>query len=187
MTGPAITASSRCVPENDHPCQKHEGANVRAEAINPETGETIVVELTGEQVDALRSLRQERVSDDRLSYYIDQLNISADAKALLGRILQTTIRVGQTVIRIGKRIIEAVLAIVSQFPHTTFGAILGLVVGTLVASVPILGILFGGLLVPIGVAFGLVAGYREDLRDKELQRKIQEATGQFSPLRGVAQ
>ena len=158
---------------------------MKAEAINPVTGDSICVGLSEDQLSDIESLQRERISDKRLSSYIDQLNISADAKALIETILRSTIRVGKAVIRIGKRIIEVVLSIVSKFPNVTFGLVLGLVVYALVATIPLIGALFGGLLGPIAVLFGLVNGYFEDIKDKKLERKIMEASAHFSALRGT--
>ena len=158
---------------------------MKAEAINPVTGDSIFVELLDERLSEIESLQRERISDGRLFSYIDQLNISADAKALIETILRSTIRVGKAVIKIGKRIIEVVLSIVSKFPNVTFGLVLGLVVYALVASIPIIGALFGGLLGPIAVLFGLVHGYFEDVKDRNLERKIMEASDHFSALRGA--
>jgi hypothetical protein len=158
---------------------------MKAEAINPVTGDSIFVELSEERLSEIESLQRERISDAKLFSYIDQLNISADAKALIETILRATIRVGKAVIKIGKRIIEVVLSIVSKFPNVTFGLVLGLVVYALVASIPIIGALFGGLLGPIAVLFGLVNGYFEDVKDRRLERKIMEASDHFSALRGA--
>lgn len=158
---------------------------MKAEATNPVTGDSIFVELSDERLSDIESLQRERISDGKLFSYIDQLNISADAKALIETILRSTIRVGKAVIKIGKRIIEVVLSIVSKFPNITFGLVLGLVVYALVASIPIIGALFGGLLGPIAVLFGLVNGYFEDVKDRNLERKIMEASDHFSALRGA--
>jgi hypothetical protein len=158
---------------------------MKAEAIHPVTGDSICVNVSDDRLDEIESLQRERISDHRLYSYIDQLNISADAKALIETIVRSTIRVGKAVIRIGKRIIEVVLSILSKFPNVTFGLVLGLVVYALVASIPILGALFGGLLGPIAVLFGLVNGYFEDIKDKQLERKIMEASAHFSALRGA--
>ena len=158
---------------------------MKAEAINPVTGDSICVGLSEDQLSDIESLQRERISDKRLLSYIDQLNISADAKAIIETILRSTIRVGKAVIRIGKRIIEVVLSIVSKFPNVTFGLVLGLVVYALVASIPLIGALFGGLLGPIAVLFGLANGYFEDIKDKKLERKIMEASAHFSALRGT--
>ena len=158
---------------------------MKAEAIHPVTGDSICVDVSDDRLGEIESLQRERISDHRLYSYIDQLNISADAKALIETILRSTIRVGKAVIRIGKRIIEVVLSLFSKFPNVTFGLVLGLVVYALVASIPIFGALFGGLLGPIAVLFGLVNGYFEDIKDKQLERKIMEASAHFSALRGA--
>ncbi len=159
---------------------------MEAEAVNAESSEKVTVELSEEQVEQLGFLEKDHVSDRRIDQYIDSLDISADAKALLASIMNTTIRVGEKILRIGKRILELVIALVKQFPNTTFGLILGLLVGMLVASIPLLGFVFGALVKPIAILFGLAVGYKEDLLDKALDRKIAEATAIFEPLKGAA-
>ena len=157
---------------------------MKAEAQNIRTGEKIAVTLSDEQSNLLADLARDRVSDKQLDACIDNLDISADAKAIVSSILKSTIRVGKAIIKVGKRIIEIALAIVAQFPNMTFGLILGLVVAALVSSIPILGFLFGALVTPIAIAFGLTMGYVEDLKDKALARKISEAEAMFEPLKG---
>lgn len=159
---------------------------MKAEALNPETGEQVSVELSDEQVSQLDDLGEDRVSEAKILSYIDNLDISADAKAIISSIMRTTIRIGQVLINIGRRIIEIVLVLSSKFPNTTFGLILGIIIALLVGSIPIIGAIFGSLLMPISIAFGLVAGYMDDRRDQALDRKIQEAASMFSPLKGAA-
>ena len=157
---------------------------MRVEARNPTSGETIFVDVPDDQKDELMELTRDRVSNSKLEAYIDNLDISADAKALLASFLKTAVRVGQVVVRVGKRIVEIVVAIVAKFPKATFGMILGLLVGALVAAIPLLGALLAAFVAPIAALFGLAKGYMEDLQDQALSRKIAEATAMFEPLKG---
>ena len=90
------------------------------------------------------------------------------------------------VIRIGKKIVEIVLMIASKFPNATFGLVLGLIVGALVASIPLIGGLLGAFVLPIAAAFGLATGYVDDVRDQSLAKKVAEASAMFQPLKGGA-
>lgn len=155
-----------------------------AVAEDTETGQKVAVEVSDEQYEDLEKLAQDRVSDERLQSFIDNLDISADAKALIASILGKAIKVGELVIRVGKRIIEIVVMLVNKYPNAAFGMILGLLVGHLVASIPILATVLGAFLPKIAAAFGLVFGYLEDIKDQRLQRKITEAAVMFSPLQG---
>ena len=153
---------------------------------DPNTGKTIQVEIPDENLEALQVLAQDRVSDSKLQSYIDNLDLPADAKALIASILKTAVRVGEMVIRIGKKIVEIVLMIASKFPNATFGLVLGLIVGALVASIPLIGGLLGAFVLPIAAAFGLATGYVNDVRDQSLAKKVAEASAMFQPLKGGA-
>ena len=150
------------------------------------TGKTIEVEIPDENLEALKALTQDRVSDTKLQSYIDNLDLPADAKALIASILKTAVRVGEMVIRIGKKIVEIVIMIVSKFPNATFGLVLGLIVGALVTSIPLIGGLLGAFVLPIAAAFGLATGYMNDLRDNSLAKKVAEASTMFQPLKSDA-
>jgi hypothetical protein len=150
------------------------------------TGKTIEVEIPDENLEALQALTQDRVSDTKLQSYIDNLDLPADAKALIASILKTAVRVGEMVIRIGKKIVEIVIMIVSKFPNATFGFVLGLIVGALVTSIPLIGGLLGAFVLPIAAAFGLATGYMNDLRDNSLAKKVAEASAMFQPLKSDA-
>ena len=150
------------------------------------TGKTIEVEIPDENLEALQALTQDRVSDTKLQSYIDNLDLPADAKALIASILKTAVRVGEMVIRIGKKIVEIVIMIVSKFPNATFGFVLGLIVGALVTSIPLIGGLLGAFVLPIAAAFGLATGYMDDLRDNSLAKKVAEVSAMFQPLKSDA-
>ena len=148
------------------------------------SGEKIEVNIPDENLEALELLAKDRVSDAKLQSYIDNLDLSADAKLLIASISQKTVKVGELVIRVGKRIIEIVIMIASKFPNATFGLLLGLLVGALVAAIPLIGGLLGAFVLPIAAAFGLVTGYRDDIRDRNLNQKIAAAAALFNPLSG---
>ena len=157
---------------------------MKVEAIDPVTNDHFKAEISDEQAEQLNVLTKERITDSKLDLYIDSLEISADAKALIHDIKKATIKVGQQIIKVGKRLIEMVLAIVNQFPNLTFGFILGLLLGSLIGAIPILGVVFGPILTPLLAAMGIITGMREDLKDKALSRKIKEAMALYEPLRG---
>jgi hypothetical protein len=78
---------------------------------------------------------------------------------------------------------EIVIMIASKFPNATFGLVLGLIVGALVTSIPLIGGLLGAFVLPIAAAFGLVTGYMDDLSDQRLANKVAEALAMFQPLK----
>jgi len=148
------------------------------------SNENIAVDVSDENLERLRSLAQDKVSDAKLQSYIDNLDMSADAKVLISSILETIVKAGDLIIRVGKRVVEIVLMIVAKFPNATFGLIIGLLVGALIAAIPLLGTILGAFMMPITAIFGLAKGYVEDLKDQALHRKIAEAVAMFQPLNG---
>jgi hypothetical protein len=157
---------------------------MQAIAEDMETGRKVSVDIPNDDMEELQALAHERVSDEKLQSYIDNLDLSADAKALIASILKTAVKVGDLVIRVGKRIVEIVVMIVSKFPNTTFGLVLSLLVGALVSAIPLIGGLLGAFVLPLAAAFGLATGYMDDIRDQSLAKKIAEASAMFQPLRG---
>ena len=123
------------------------------------------------------------VTDEDIKRSIDSLDISADAKAVLFQIGQASIRAGGLVVRIGRKILDVICYLLSEFPFMTFGAIFGVVVGMLVTSIPVIGFLIGPLFKAFAIATGIVLGLIEDIRDRSMRRRIQEAMLSFEKLR----
>jgi hypothetical protein len=116
----------------------------------------------------LQTMPTKRALRDR----IDRLSVSADAKALLNDLLEMAIDVGGRIIDVGRRILAFIFDLVERFPNTTFGVIVALVVSTLIASIPLLGLVLGPLLSPLLLAFGLAAGAIADLKDAPLRARL---------------
>ena len=122
------------------------------------------------------------VSDEGLRKWIGGLPFSADAKAILYRIASATIRAGEFVIKIGRKILEVIYHLVREFPNATFGLIIGAVLGSLVASIPIIGFVIGPFITVLAMAIGVAWGAKEDVTGG-LSRKTQEWLFGFEPLR----
>jgi len=123
-----------------------------------------------------------KMSDEKIKELISNLNISADAKSLLHSFSKATIIAGKKIINIGKKIIDFICHLFKEYPSATFGMIFGAIAGVLISTIPILGVLLGPLLAPIAILLGLVSGVHQDIKDKDLARKIAEINAQFSPL-----
>lgn len=111
---------------------------------------------------------------------IERLSISADAKALLNDLLDVVIEVGGRVIAAGRQILAFIFDLVQRFPNTTFGVIVALVVSSLIASIPLLGLVLGPLLSPLLLAFGLLAGAIADLKDAPLRARVADLERHFA-------
>jgi hypothetical protein len=110
---------------------------------------------------------------------IDRLSISADAKAVLNDLLEIVIDVGGRMIAAGRQILAFILDLVRRFPNTAFGVIAALVISSLIASIPLLGLILGPLLSPLLLAFGLAAGAVTDLKDAPLRARVADLEQHF--------
>ncbi len=155
---------------------------MKIEGKNPESGEHLEIESERADESFIKAMLERDFSDDAFRRLIDNLNVSADAKAALFAFSKATLKVGNAVIKIGRKIIELVFSIYREFPSASFGTILGAIAGVLVTSIPILGAVLGPLFTPLAMLFGLLAGVAEDIKDKALARRIVEANAKFSPL-----
>lgn len=113
---------------------------------------------------------------------IDRMALSADAKAILARLAEVTVRVGNAIIQAGRRILSFVLDTVKLFPNTAFGVIVALVVAMLIAAIPLLGAVLGPLLTPLLVAFGLTNGALADIKEGALRTRVRRLEDDLSVL-----
>ncbi len=123
------------------------------------------------------------VSEEEIDRWIRGLAISADAKMIMSDIAKTTIRAGDFVIRIGRKILDVIEWLLREFPKATLGLILGAVIGTLVISIPVIGVVIGPLFKTIVMVLGITIGSVEDIKDKNMARRIQEAMMQLETLK----
>ena len=115
---------------------------------------------------------------------IERLALSADAKALLAQIADTSTTVGGQIIYIGRRIIGFILDLLRSFPNTAFGLIAGFVVATLIASIPLVGALIGPLLTPLLLALGIAKGALADLQQGEIGQRVAMLEGELRAIEG---
>ena len=136
--------------------------------------------------DAIAELNTCEFTREQVRRLVDNLNVSADAKFKLHSISDASIEVmtaaGKVVIWIGRKILDIVVFLTREFPNAVFGVIFGFVVGHLIGLIPIIGFLIGPLIQTILAAFGLVHGGAQDLREKDIQRRVAEICRQFTAL-----
>jgi hypothetical protein len=97
------------------------------EMTNYETKEKVQVEVDSIDVDALKEQFKLNFSAAEFRRMIDNLNIPAEAKALLTEFLNLTIKVGTVVLEVGKKIIEVVKVLAKNFPNITAGIIIAVI------------------------------------------------------------
>jgi hypothetical protein len=152
---------------------------------NLETGlefKTVIEDLNQ---DFLASINNFSLTDDEIRKSIDNLNVSADVKSLLFQFTKVTLKAGDFLLKIGRKIIEFVCLMYREYKNATFGMLFGAIVGLLLASIPVLGVILGPLFTPIAIGLGLVLGLNEDIKDKQLERKIAEINAKLAPLKTV--
>lgn len=110
---------------------------------------------------------------------IDRLAVSADAKALLYDLADITLDIGGKVVSAGRQILAFVLDLVKRFPDTAFGVIVALVVSSLIAAIPLLGVVLGPLLTPLLLAFGLASGALADLKEAAIRSRVSHLERHF--------
>jgi hypothetical protein len=155
-------------------------------ATNLETGKEFESVVDKLDKDFLRSMINFDFGEHEIQRVINNLNVSADVKALLFKMTKVTIKVGDIVLKIGMKIMEFVCTIYKQYPNVTFGLIFGAIAGFLIGAIPLIGTVLGAVVTPILMAFGLLMGIKEDLSNKELERKIAAANAKFNQLKTVS-
>jgi len=155
---------------------------MKVSGVNSKTGENFSTEAEGINDSFIKSMVNFEMSEAGVKKLIDSLNISADTKSALYAMTKITIRAGEFVLKIGRKIIDFICTVFKEFPNASFGMIFGLLMGILISAIPIIGVVFSSIVMPIALAFGVTIGMKEDLKDKALARKIAEINAKFSPM-----
>jgi uncharacterized membrane protein len=153
--------------------------------VNLETGQEFQTVSPNFDNEFLSLMSGTSVSDEEIKRYIDNLNISADVKSLLFQFTKITLKAGDFLLKIGRKIVEFVYLLYKEYKHATFGMLFGAIVGFLISSIPVLGVILGAVFTPIAIGLGLILGLNEDIKDKHLERKITEIVAKFDPLKVV--
>lgn len=155
------------------------------QGVNLETGQEFKT-VANLDSDFLSMVTDLSLSEDDIKKSINNLNVSADVKALLLQFSKVTLKAGEYLIKIGRKIIEFVCLLYQEYKHATFGMLFGAIVGFLISAIPVLGVVLGPIFAPIAIGLGLVLGVNEDLKDIQLERKIAEITAKFDSLKTTA-
>ena len=121
-------------------------------------------------------------TDEEVRSRIDQMEVSADTKALLHSFSKATLTAGKAIIKVGRKIIDVLFSILRQFPHLTFGVVFGLVVGALVSAIPLIGTVLASIATPLAVLFGVVIAFPYELQAGDLGERISAVVSEFAPL-----
>ncbi|KQY95036.1 hypothetical protein ASD25_17100 [Brevundimonas sp. Root1423] len=116
---------------------------------------------------------------------IERLHVSADLKALLSTLIETTVVVGGKIVQIGCRVLAYIFDLAKSYPKVTFGVVAALVLSFLISSIPLLGPLLSPVLTPILLIIGLGWGALQDMIDGPMRNRLSGLEAQFKDL-GVA-
>ena len=130
----------------------------------------------------LQNMNEGVASERDLHRRLDNLALSADAKAVLSKLMKCVVRVGQAVISIGRAVLTFALDLIKLSPTMIFGTVVATAVSALIASVPILGALLGPLLSPILLAFGLGMGALSDGLSGGLRDRLDVFIERYRPI-----
>ena len=153
------------------------------EYIDPETGKSVKSLISEPNADFFSQVSSFSLTEKGVKEKIDNLNISADAKALLFSLNKFTFAAGRTAIKIGKKIIDVVFSLIKNFPYLSFGVIFGILLGALIAAIPLIGAALGSLATTIALALGVALGGLEEFKSDDLKKRIDTFVKDLSPLR----
>ena len=129
-------------------------------------GRTETINISEEKLEDLDKINEEILTRDQIKNYIDNFNIPSEVKVFLNSIVNLTCKIGDMIYNIGKKILEILIYISKEFPNTTIGLIIGFVIGTLISSIPLIGWLLSGIILPASIFAGSLAGAYYDISDK---------------------
>lgn len=116
---------------------------------------------------------------------IENLDVSADVKALLSSLCGKTIEVGGKIIDVGARIIAFILELAKAYPGVAFGVVAALVLSYLISMIPVIGPLLSPILTPLLLIVGVSLGALDDLTDGGMRIRLQGLQSQLKAA-GIA-
>lgn len=115
--------------------------------------------------------------------WLDRLELSADGKAVLFKLAETSIMAGQTVVSIGRKVLSILISLIKSFPNTAAGVVIGATLSFLIGSIPILGMILGPILSPLLMAFGIGMGAVADFQTTLLRARMADLETAFEVLK----
>lgn len=155
---------------------------MKVETIDPVTGTVTQIDINTLKEEDANEINRTNHTDEEGDRYIDNLDISADAKSVLKKLSSLTVKVGRVLLKIGRCILDILITLFKNYPNIGLGVLLGILLGTIIGAIPVIGAVIGALITPLAAAFGFVVGMSQDLQNKALAREIAKATKIFQPL-----
>jgi len=161
---------------------------VEAVFINPQTKQEerrkIIVEDNFFQTIEKEKFNEPLIEKNKLELMIDNMEISAEMKAILKKIATVTINFGKVALNVGLRLLDIIVFLMKKFPNATVGAIVGFLISSLITSIPLIGWVFGWL-VPILTSAGFIIGAVKDITGHTISKEDIEDlfNSVFAPLK----
>lgn len=108
----------------------------------------------------------------QLHAQLDRMDLSADAKVLMGNLLDTTAEVAGKIIEVGRQILAFAVDLLKRFPNTGLGLIVGLTLTVVIGAIPFLGAVLAPLLGPLLTVFTVTNGAMADMKNSSLEKQI---------------
>lgn len=159
---------------------------MKAYAIHPDTGETVVLDIPTLTDEQIRNMAREYSTDKQLQSKLDNLPLNAEAKAFLAKFLKITLKVGGVIVKIGKKLLEIAIFLITKQKHLTFWTVLAAVITFVVTMIPLIGPILGGFLGPIIMFGGLAQGFYEQIKSSNpsVLTIIENSTNGLQSLNG---
>ncbi len=103
---------------------------------------------------------------------LDRMTLSADAKVLMGTLLETTAEVAGRIIEVGRQILAFAIDMLKRFPNTGLGLVVGLTLTAVIGAIPFLGAVLAPLVGPLLTAFTVTNGALADMKNSSLEKQI---------------
>jgi hypothetical protein len=145
--------------------------------VNPLNGSTYKANVDPQTLMALNGECQ----DDRdYESWIDRLGgLHPMLKDVFKGLVKFSVTAGKVIFHMGKVILNFVMKLVREFSHTIAGIVAGFVIGMIFSSIPLIGWALGGLVTPLLMACGGIAGFMEDMSRKagnaDLEKRIRSS------------
>ena len=148
---------------------------MQVELKNAKTGDVRIVDAQVDLAEVIEKINKPNMSKRDIFDFFENIELSADLKALLTKILDVTIQIGDATLHIGKKILEFIYLFVKKFPNTSVGIVVGSVLGMLISSIPVIGFILGWMMPPLCIALGLGIGFWQDMTNPHLVEDISRA------------
>mgnify|MGYP001228289392 CR=1 FL=1 len=148
---------------------------MQIELKNAKTGDVRLVNAEVDLASVLEKINKPNMTNKDIFDFFENIELQADLKALLKKIIDVTVQIGNATLHIGKKILEFIYFFVAKFPNTSTGIVVGSVLGMLISSIPVIGFILGWMIPPLCIALGLGIGFWHDMTNPVLAEGITKA------------